>query len=74
MRDTYRMTKTICLLGSILLLSGCFAISETDAIEVAVTYASGPELAVDSTQPYDDEPDAGAETETPTTNSTQPCQ
>lgn len=67
------MTKTICLLGSIL-LSGCFTFSETDAVEVALTYASGPELAVDSTQPYDDEPDAGAETKETTTSSTQPCQ
>lgn len=69
------MTKTICSLGLLasILLTGCFALSESNAIEVAVTYAGGSELAVDSTQPYDDEPDAGAETKEPTP-STQPCQ
>lgn len=68
------MTKIICLLG-ILSLTGCYALSETDAVEVAVTYAGGAELAVDPTLDYGDEAEADAGVdETRATGSTEPCQ
>lgn len=68
------MTKIICLL-CVFSLTGCYALSETDALEVAVTYGEGAELAVDPTLDYGDEAEADAGVDqTPTTGSTEPCQ